>query len=89
MSRITARPREVLTLLFAFVVTTLLHRFSVANRHAGFRWSYADNFGALARGADCIDVHIARLHRWRPIVEDPELTMRQESWVGQEDQVVV
>ena len=31
MSRITARPREVLTLLFAFVVTTLLHRCPFAN----------------------------------------------------------
>ena len=27
----------------------------------GFRWSYADNFGLLARGADCTNVHLARL----------------------------
>ena len=27
----------------------------------GFRWSYADNFGVLARGADDTDVHFARL----------------------------
>ena len=28
----------------------------------GFRWSYADNFGFLARGANCTDVHLARLN---------------------------
>ena len=27
----------------------------------GFRWSYADNLGVLARGADCTNVHLARL----------------------------
>ena len=27
----------------------------------GFRWSYADNFGVLARGANCTNVHLARL----------------------------
>ena len=27
----------------------------------GFRWSNADNFGVLARGANCTDVHLARL----------------------------
>ena len=26
-----------------------------------FRWSYADNFGVLARGANCTNVHLARL----------------------------
>ena len=25
-----------------------------------FRWSYADNFGVLARGANCTNVHLAR-----------------------------
>ena len=28
---------------------------------AGSRWSYADNFGVLAPGADCTEVHLARL----------------------------
>ena len=27
----------------------------------GFRWSIADNFGVLARGANCTNVHLARL----------------------------
>ena len=27
----------------------------------GFRWSYNDNFGVLARGANCTNVHLARL----------------------------
>ena len=27
----------------------------------GFQWSYADNFWVLARGANCTDVHLARL----------------------------
>ena len=27
----------------------------------GFCWSSADNFGVLARGANCTDVHLARL----------------------------
>ena len=26
----------------------------------GFRWSYADMFGGLARGEDCTNVHRAR-----------------------------
>ena len=25
----------------------------------GFRWSYADNFGILALGANCTDIHLA------------------------------
>ena len=44
LSRITARSREVLT----FAATTLLHRCLVAKMAwdpAGFRWSFADNFG--------------------------------------------
>ena len=27
----------------------------------GFRWSYADNFGGLVRGANCTNFHLARL----------------------------
>ena len=27
----------------------------------GFRWSYADSFGVLPRGANCTDAHLARL----------------------------
>ena len=27
----------------------------------GFRWSYVDNFGVLARGANCTNVHLVRL----------------------------
>ena len=45
---------------FLFVVTTSHHRCSVANV-ACFRWSYADNFGVLARGANCTNVHLACL----------------------------
>ena len=28
----------------------------------GFRWSYVDNLGVLARGENCADVHLARLN---------------------------
>ena len=48
LSRITARSREVLIILFSFAATTLLHRCLVAKLglgSAGFRWSYADIFG--------------------------------------------
>ena len=54
MSRTIARSREVLTLTFSFVGTT-----GMGSR--GIRWSYADNFGVLARDANCTHVHLARL----------------------------
>ena len=58
-----ARSREVLILLFSFVVTTStppLLGSKLGLGSAGFRWSYADNFGVLARGANCTNVHLAR-----------------------------
>ena len=64
MSRITAPSREVLTLIFPFVLTNPLHRCSFANMAwdpFGFRWSCANNFGILTRGAYCPNVHLARL----------------------------
>ena len=63
-SRITARTREVLTLLFSVVVTDhstpLMLGCENGLGYAGFHWSCADNFGVLARGADCTSVHLAR-----------------------------
>ena len=63
-SRTTARSQELLILFLLCVVTAPHHRCSVANLACdpcGFRWSYADNFGVLARGANCTNVHLARL----------------------------
>ena len=60
---LSARSREVLTLLSSFVDTTPLHSCSVAN----MAWDPLASVGrmltiwALARGADCTNVHLARL----------------------------
>ena len=65
MSRTTARSREVLIILSLFVVTTLHHRCSVANMAwdpvASDGLFCADNFGVLARGENCTNIHLARL----------------------------
>ena len=64
MSRITARSRAVLTLLFLFAVTRPHHRCLVANMaldplaSVGGMLTILD---VLARGADCTNVHLARL----------------------------
>ena len=60
MSRTDVLSMEVLILFFSCVVTTPHHRFSVAIM-AWNRWSNADDFWALARGANTTDVHLARL----------------------------
>ena len=64
MSRITARSRAVLTFLFLFAVTTPHHRCLVANMVLDPLASVGGMLtilGVLARGADCTDVHLARL----------------------------
>ena len=64
MSRITARSRAVLTLLFLFAVTTPHQRCLVANMALDPLASVGGMLtilGVLARGADCTDVHLARL----------------------------
>ena len=51
-------------LLFLLVVTTPHHRWlgsEYGYGSLGFLWSYADNFGVLARGENCTNVHLARL----------------------------
>ena len=65
MSRTTARSREVLIVLFSFVVTTPHHRCSVAN----MAWDPLASVGRMLtiglefwlRGANCTNVHLARL----------------------------
>ena len=49
------------TVHFSFVVTTPLLGSKHGLRSEGFHWSCADNFGVLARGANCTNVHLARL----------------------------
>ena len=64
MSRITARSRAVLTLLFLFAVTTPHQRCLVANMALDPLASVGGMLtilGVLARGADCTNVHLARL----------------------------
>ena len=64
MSRTTVRPRGLLILLFLSAVTTPHHRCSVANM-AWDRLVSAGRMltilGFLARGANCTNVHLARL----------------------------
>ena len=63
MSQTSVRSQVVRIRLFSSVVTTL-HPLLGSKRDMGsvcFRWSYADNFGVLARGANCTNVHLARL----------------------------
>ena len=59
MSRIIVPSREVLILLFVSTPPLLGGKHGM--RSGGLRWSYADNFGVLARGANCTNVHLARL----------------------------
>ena len=64
MSRTTVRSLEVLILL-SFICRDHSAPPLLGSKHGmgslGFRWSYADNFGVLARGANCTNVHLARL----------------------------
>ena len=49
---------------FVFAATTFAPLLPVSEHglvSLGFRWSFADNFGVLDRGADCTKVHIVRL----------------------------
>ena len=61
-SRTTARSRVVLILFISIDHSTPP---LFGSRHCmgslGFRWSYADNFGVLTRGANATNVHIASL----------------------------
>ena len=62
ISRATARSRDLLPFVLPFVMSTPLHTTGVWKQTwHGIRWSYADNFGVLARGADCTNVRLARL----------------------------
>ena len=64
MSQTTACSREVLILLFSFVVNILDHCWSAAKHRLesdGFRWSHADSSGVLARGTNCTNVRLASL----------------------------
>ena len=44
-------------------------------RSLAFRWSYADNVGVLARGANSTNVHLAR---FIAIVERADLDVHEE-----------
>ena len=61
MSRTTVRSLEVLIFFIRRDSAPPLLGSNHGMASLGFLWSYADNFGVLARGANCINVRLARV----------------------------